>query len=158
MDWNNFKSYSPATLNSHNLKKKEEHQLEKWQKKNRRNGRNHKGKRAESWEVEETWPLTLRLIWADWSVGFLSSSWLVTPDIIWSWKKENFWGLILQISQRRMKKGSENLEVVFAWFCTICDAEFSRESGWNFWGSKWTVGMRCWIHWSNVHKYGNDWN
>lgn len=33
MDWNNFKSYSPATLNSHNLKKKEEHQLEKWQKK-----------------------------------------------------------------------------------------------------------------------------
>lgn len=32
----------------------------------------------------ETWPLTLRLMWADWSVGFLSSSWFVTPDILLS--------------------------------------------------------------------------
>ena len=34
---------------------------------------------------ERTWPLTLRLMWPDWSLGFLSSSWedgFATPDIL----------------------------------------------------------------------------
>lgn len=41
-------------------------------------------------EKDRTWPLTLRLIWADWSLGFLSSSWLVTPDIFNSFTARRF--------------------------------------------------------------------
>lgn len=52
-----------------------------------------------------TWPFTLRLIWADWSVGFLSSSW-TAPDMVDScYLSSSFFSLWNRERRRERREG-----------------------------------------------------
>lgn len=109
----------------------------------------------------DTWPLTLRLMWAAWSLGFLSSSWFVTPDILLEPKSSrlsdvclrfNAWTLLPSLFLSLLSLSSLSpfpflLSPFFKRGKGVCNMNGSNLIGWMLiWRRNWAETRACFIH------------